>query len=61
MRSFSEDDGETQAERFRVAEGALEALMAATADRQAGQGMVPASESVLLSLHRILRALRPAS
>jgi uncharacterized membrane protein YccC len=61
MRSFSEDDGETQAERFRAAEGTLEALMAATADRQAGQGMVPASESVLLSLHRILRALRPAS
>jgi hypothetical protein len=34
--------------------------MTSTADREPEkQGKVPASESLLLSLHRILRAVRP--
>lgn len=58
LRSFSESDAATQEERFESAKAAVEACMAATAGRQAEQGIVPASESVLLSLHRILRAVR---
>lgn len=46
-------------EGFEAAKTAVEACLGATAGREAEPGMVPASESVLLSLHRILRALRP--
>jgi uncharacterized membrane protein YccC len=60
LRSFSDDDTSAQDECFEAAKAAVEACMAATAARQAEQGMVPASESVLLSLHRILRAVRTA-
>ena len=60
LRSFSEGDAATQEERFESAKAAVEACMAATAGRRAEQGIVPASESVLLSLHRILRAVRTA-
>ena len=61
LRSFSEDDPATQEEKLRAARSAVEACLAATAGRQPDQGMVPASESVLLSLHRILRAVRTAA
>lgn len=44
---------------YGAAKAAVEACMAATAGRPAAQGTVPASESVLLSLHRILRAVQP--
>lgn len=58
--SFSEGDEETQKERFNAARAAVEACMAVTATRDPERGSVPASESILLSLHRILRAVRPA-
>lgn len=61
LHSFSDDDEATQRERFDDARAAVEACMAATAGRQAEHGTVPASESILLSLHRILRAVRPAA
>lgn len=35
--------------------------MAATADRGPNEGAVTAFESIVLSLHRILRTVRPAS
>jgi len=60
LRSFTDDETSAQDERFEAAKAAVEACMAATAGRQAEQGMVPASESILLSLHRILRAVRIA-
>jgi hypothetical protein len=52
-----EDNG--QQDRYAAAKAAVEACMAATTARQAEEGTVPASESVLLSLHRILRAAKP--
>jgi uncharacterized membrane protein YccC len=60
LRAFSEADEVAQDERFQAAKTAVEACMAAAAGRQTEQGMVPASESVLLSLHRILRAVQTA-
>lgn len=60
LRSFSDSDEPTQRERFRAAREAVEACMAATASRETTGDAVPASESILLSLHRILRAVRPA-
>ncbi|PNI09880.1 FUSC family protein [Arthrobacter sp. AFG7.2] len=57
LRSFSEGDPAEQDEHLKAAKAAVEACMAATAGRQPEHGMVPASESVLLSLHRILRAV----
>ncbi|YCQ26831.1 FUSC family protein [Arthrobacter sp. Z4-13] len=44
-----------------AAAAAVEAAMAATAAREPEEGAVPASESILLSLHRILRAVRPGA
>ena len=55
----TEGDQEERNDAFAAARAAVEACMAATAGRPAAQGTVPASESVLLSLHRILRAIRP--
>ncbi|MFP5311308.1 MAG: FUSC family protein, partial [Actinomycetes bacterium] len=55
-----EDDEQARKDAHESARTAVEACMATTAGRQAEQGTVPASESVLLSLHRILRAVRPA-
>ena len=54
-------DGDEQARKdsYDAARAAVEACMAATAGRPVSQEAVPASESVLLSLHRILRAVRP--
>ena len=60
LSSFTETDKEAQKDCFDAARAAVEACMAATAAREPGQGSVPASESILLSLHRILRAVRPA-
>jgi uncharacterized membrane protein YgaE (UPF0421/DUF939 family) len=61
LGSFSTDDPQQQAERFKAAQAAVEACMAATAGRELDQGAVPASESILLSLHRILRSVRPGT
>jgi uncharacterized membrane protein YgaE (UPF0421/DUF939 family) len=57
--SCSDADAAEQEELFRAATAAVETAMAATAARELEAGAVPASESVLLSLHRILRAVRP--
>jgi uncharacterized membrane protein YgaE (UPF0421/DUF939 family) len=59
--SFSKDGPEQQAEHFEAAKSAVEACMASTAARELDQGAVPASESILLSLHRILRSVRPGT
>ncbi|WP_142058842.1 aromatic acid exporter family protein [Pseudarthrobacter sp. B4EP4b] len=59
--SFSTEDEDRQAERFTAAKSAVEACMATTAARELDQGAVPASESILLSLHRILRSVRPGT
>jgi hypothetical protein len=59
--SFSSEDPEQQAERFAAAKSAVEACMASTAARELDRGAVPASESILLSLHRILRSVRPGT
>jgi len=55
----TEGDTESRKDSYEAAKAAVAACMAATATRPAEQGTVPASESVLLSLHRILRAVRP--
>ncbi len=57
----TDDEGEYNGrhDRYAAAKAAVEACMAATTARQAEEGTVPASESVLLSLHRILRAAQP--
>ncbi|WP_082979242.1 FUSC family protein [Arthrobacter sp. B6] len=65
LRSFRSEDAEAQHERFVAAEAAVEACMAATAGpdpdaRTPDGGTLTASKSILLSLHRILRAVRPA-
>jgi len=59
--SFTDEDTLKQDELFAAAKAAVEAVMAATAARQLEEGAVPASESILLSLHRILRAVRPGA
>ncbi|MET1088269.1 MAG: FUSC family protein [Arthrobacter sp.] len=56
--SFSNEDPDQQAERFQAASAAVEGSMASTAARELDRGAVPASESILLSLHRILRSVR---
>lgn len=61
LNAYSDEDKATQRERFDTARAAVEACMAATAGRPVEQGTVPASESILLSLHRILRAVRPGT
>jgi hypothetical protein len=66
LRSFHTEELTSQQDLFAAAEAAVEACMAATAEpdhagRDVDEGMVTASESILLSLHRILRAVRPAS
>lgn len=52
-------DAEDRQELFAAAEAAVEACMASSGSREPGESAVTASESILLSLHRILRALRP--
>ncbi|MHC6593766.1 FUSC family protein [Arthrobacter sp. C152] len=61
LSSYSDDDSGVPRDRFDTAKAAVEACMAATAAREADQGTVPASESILLSLHRILRAVQPGA
>ncbi|WP_457967740.1 aromatic acid exporter family protein [Arthrobacter sp. D1-29] len=61
LSSFRDGDPDLQAERFAAAESAVEACVEATPGNAPETGTVPASESILLSLHRILRAVRPAS
>ena len=61
LRSFHSEESASQLELFASAEAAVEACMAATAERDPDEGTVTASESILLSLHRILRAVKPAS
>ncbi|MEE9094965.1 FUSC family protein [Pseudarthrobacter phenanthrenivorans] len=60
LLSIHSDSGErAYKDAYEAARTAVEACMASTAGRQAAHGTVPASESVLLSLHRILRVIRP--
>jgi uncharacterized membrane protein YgaE (UPF0421/DUF939 family) len=61
LSSFSNEDPDQQAARFAAATTAVEACMASTAERELERGSVPASESLLLSLHRILRSVRPGT
>jgi uncharacterized membrane protein YgaE (UPF0421/DUF939 family) len=66
LRAFQSEESESQHDLFAAAEAAVEACMAATAgpdpaEVDADEASVTASESILLSLHRILRAVRPAS
>jgi uncharacterized membrane protein YgaE (UPF0421/DUF939 family) len=61
LRSFSNEDEQQQEDLYQAARAAVEACLAATATRELDEGAVPASESILLSLHRILRAVHPSS
>lgn len=61
LASHGEADTDEYGGLFETARAAVEACMAVTAGREAAPGTVPASESILLSLHRILRAVRPES
>jgi hypothetical protein len=65
MRSFHSEDSESQHQLFVAAEAAVQACMTATAspapaEPDPAERQVTASESILLSLHRILRTVRPA-
>lgn len=59
LGSFQHEDIQKQRHLFEAAEAAVEHCVAAAAARTPVEGTVPASESILLSLHRILRAARP--
>ncbi|PTT67967.1 FUSC family protein [Arthrobacter sp. HMWF013] len=59
LGSFQHEDLQEQRQLFGSAEAAVEHCSAAAAARKPAEGTVPASESILLSLHRILRAARP--
>lgn len=61
LRSFSNEDPQHQESLYQAARTAVEACMGATATRELDEGAVPASESILLSLHRILRAVHSSS
>jgi uncharacterized membrane protein YccC len=61
LASFHDEDEPEQRRLFAAAESAVEACVAATSQRDHDDAAVTASESILLSLHRILRAVRPAS
>jgi hypothetical protein len=56
LRSFHGEGVTSQRKLFAIAEAALEACVAATADRDPDEGTVAASELNLLSLHRIRRS-----
>jgi uncharacterized membrane protein YgaE (UPF0421/DUF939 family) len=60
LASFHHDDEPEQRRLFAAAKSAVEACMAGS-DGSSTDGAVTASESILLSLHRILRAVRPAA
>lgn len=59
LMSFRGDDTESQHRLYAAAEKAVGACMGAPMDRNPEEGGVTASESILLSLHRILRIVRP--
>jgi hypothetical protein len=61
LSSFNDDDVGVQRQLFTAAEAAVVACKAANAERNPDDNEVTASASILLSLHRILRAVRPAS
>ena len=61
MAAFDGGDEAAQRRLFAAAKSAVEAGMATVAERAQEDSAVTASESILLSLHRILRAVRPAS
>ncbi|WP_426985858.1 hypothetical protein [Pseudarthrobacter sp. Y6] len=61
LASFDGGDEAEQRRLFAAAKSAVEAGMAAVAERAQTDSAVTASESILLSLHRVLRAVRPAS
>lgn len=58
LKSFNDPDEQVHHQSYAAALAAVETCVAATASREPDQGGVPASESIILSLHRILRALR---
>jgi len=60
LASFDGGDEAEQRRLFAASKSAVEAGMAAVAERAQADSAVTASESILLSLHRILRAVRPA-
>ena len=59
LGSFQHEDVDEQRKLLDAAESAVEDCVAAAAARTPTEGTVPASESILLSLHRILRSARP--
>lgn len=59
--SFHGGEASEQRTLYAAAKSAVEVGMAAVAERAQAESAVTASESILLSLHRILRAVRPAS
>jgi len=61
LASFDGGDEADQRRLFAAAKSAVEAGTAAVAERAQPDWAVTASESILLSLHRVLRAVRPAS
>jgi xanthosine utilization system XapX-like protein len=61
LSSFQHDDVDVQRKLFSAAESALETCIAATTERDPNETAGTASESMHLSLHWILRAVRPAS
>lgn len=56
-----ETDSQVSHERFETAEAAVRTCMAATTPADPDRTGIPTSDSLLLSLHRIVRALAPAS
>lgn len=60
LASFHAAEPEEQHRLFAAANSTVEAGMAAIAERDTGDSAVTASESILLSLHRILRAVKPS-
>ncbi|MDR6415991.1 uncharacterized membrane protein YgaE (UPF0421/DUF939 family) [Pseudarthrobacter sulfonivorans] len=61
LASFHGDNEPEQRRLFAAAKSAVEACVAVASQRNEDDAVVAASESILLSLHRILRAVRPAS
>lgn len=58
LKAYNEPDEQIHHESYKTALAAVEACVAATAVRAPEERGVPASESIILSLHRILRALQ---
>ncbi len=61
LASFHGGEESEQRRLFAAARSAVDAGMATAAKRERADSSLTASESILLSLHRILRAVRPAS